>query len=98
MRSLRAVSRREVPRVLLLDTSIVLLSWRHRVGDEGYDLLGALRDLARTGQERLALDLLSLDELLTIARIGGVFRFLVAPTTFEELERSNDPCARHPGR
>lgn len=90
MRSLRFVARRERPGVLLLDTNIVVLSWRYRVGDEGYDLVGALRDLARNGQERLALDLLSLDELFSIARIAGTPRFRIAPTTFEELGRSDD--------
>jgi hypothetical protein len=90
MRSLRAVAKREMPHVLLLDTNIVVLSWRYRVGDEGYDLLGGLRDLARNGQERLALDLLSLDELFTIARIAGTPRFLIAQTTFEELGRSDE--------
>lgn len=66
------VARSEPPYVLLLDTNIVVLSWRYRVGDEGYDLLGALRHLARNGQERLALDLLSLDELFSVARVAGI--------------------------
>jgi hypothetical protein len=78
------------PHVLLFDTNTVVLSWRYRIGDEGYDLLGALRHLARSGQERLALDLLSLDELFSLARIAGTPRFLIAPTTFEELDRSVD--------
>lgn len=78
------------PRVLLLDTITVVFSWRYRIGDEGYDLIGALRHLAQSGQERLALDLLSLDELFSLARIGGALRFVIAPITFEELRRSRD--------
>ncbi len=78
------------PRVLLLDTNTVVFSWRYRIGDEGYDLIGALRHLAQSGQERLALDLLSLDELFSLARIGGALRFVIASTTFEELRRSGD--------
>jgi len=78
------------PRVLLLDTNVVVFSWRYRIGDEGFDLLGALRHLARSGQERLALDILSLEELLGLGRIAGAPRFVIAPTTFEELRRSGD--------
>lgn len=84
------MSHRPPPSVLLLDTNIVVLSWRYRLGDEGFDLLGALRLLARAGQERLALDLLSLDELFAIARVSGSPRFVLAPKTFDELRKSSE--------
>jgi hypothetical protein len=81
------------PNVVLLDTNIVVLSWRHRLGDEGFDLLGELRQLARAGQARLTLDLLSLDELFAVARMSGLPRIVLAPTTFDELVRSRDADA-----
>jgi hypothetical protein len=76
------------PAVVLIDTNVVVLSWRYRIGDEGFDLVGELRQLARSGQERLALDLLSLDELFSLARMATTPRFVVAPKTFDELEQS----------
>lgn len=78
---------------MLLDTNIVVLSWRHRLGDEGFYRLGELRQLARAGQARLALDLLSLDELFAVARMSGLPRIVLAPTTFDELVRSRDADA-----
>jgi hypothetical protein len=81
------------PAVVLLDTNVVVLSWRYRVGDERFDLVGELRRLAAAGQERLALDLLSLDELFALARWAARPRFIVAPKTFEELEQSCDSDA-----
>lgn len=87
------MNRLPAPAVVLVDTNIVVLSWRYRIGDEGFDLIGELRQLARGGQERLALDLLSLDELFAMARMAPTPRFVVAPKTFDELEQSRDSDA-----
>jgi hypothetical protein len=81
------------PATLLLDTVVVILSWRYRLGDEGFDLIGALRQLAARGHERLALDLLSLEELFAIARMLGTPRFAVAPATLDELYGVRDAGA-----
>ena len=67
-----------------------MLSLRYRFGDERFDLLGELRRLAAIGQERLALDMLSMEELFTLARMSGTPRFMVAPDTIDELQQSPD--------
>jgi predicted nucleic acid-binding protein len=97
-RSFCLMNRCRTPAVLLLDTNIVVLSWRYRVGDEGFDLLGELRRLARTGQERLALDLLSLEELFALARMSGTPRFIVAAATVDEVQQSRDLDAAEIGQ
>src|SRR5262249_13112396 len=63
------------------------------LGDEGFDLIGALRRLAARGQERLALDVLSLEELFAIARMLGTPRFAVEPAAFDELGDAPDADA-----
>ena len=88
-----AIASTSAPGVLLLDTNVVILSWRYRVGDEGFDLIGALQELAAQGQERLALDLLSLEELFALAQMSATPRFSVAPATLDELQRSRESDA-----
>lgn len=77
----------QAPTICLLDTNLVELTWRFGIGDEGFDLLEHIAPLYRAGHNRLALDLLALEDLFGAARHAGLV-FRVAPATIRELARS----------
>lgn len=76
------------PTVFLLDTNAVEFIWKYGLATGGeVDVLSEVADLYRLGQERLAADILALDDLVKMASRGcPVFR--VAPESLRELARS----------
>src|SRR5438128_745957 len=75
----------------LLDTNLVIQSWRYTVGNECFD--GDRVELLYTkGQERLADDLFALHHLFVPVERGyPIFR--VAPATLRELAESDEEDA-----
>src|SRR6266540_5947500 len=73
----------------LLDTNLVIQSWSYQVGSESFDC-DRIDELYRTGQERLASDLVALHDLFAHSSERGWPIFCVAPATVREVGQSTE--------
>jgi hypothetical protein len=73
----------------LLDTNLVIQSWRYQVGSEDFDY-DRIDELYRSGQERLASDLVALHDLFAHSSERGWPIFCVAPATLREVGKSTE--------